>query len=112
PPKKGRKLAILGDTRYCDASVELAEEVDVLVHEATFSANEARLAHDYYHSTTVQAAEVAKRARAKQLILTHISSRYQGEMCNQLVEEAKAIFPNVAMASDFASFPIPKRSVE
>lgn len=106
PPKKGRKLAILGDTRYCDASVELAEEVDVLVHEATFSANEAHLAHDYYHSTTVQAAEVAKRARAKQLILTHISSRYQGERCDQLVEEAKTIFPNVAIASDFATFSI------
>lgn len=106
PPKKGRMIAIMGDTRYCEASVELAEGVDVLVHEATFSANEAHLARDYYHSTTVQAAEVAKRAGAKQLILTHISSRYQGEMCNQLLEETKAIFPNVAMASDFASFPI------
>lgn len=105
-PKKGRIVAIMGDTRYCEASVELAEGVDVLVHEATFSANEAHLARDYYHSTTVQAAEVAKRAGAKQLILTHISSRYQGEMCNQLLEETKTIFPNVAMASDFASFPI------
>ncbi|GAC89744.1 ribonuclease Z [Anoxybacillus flavithermus NBRC 109594] len=106
PPKKGRMIAIMGDTCYCEASVELAEGVDVLVHEATFSANEAHLARDYYHSTTVQAAEVAKRAGAKQLILTHISSRYQGNMCDQLVEEAKTIFPNVALASDFSSFPI------
>ncbi|KFZ43064.1 ribonuclease [Anoxybacillus flavithermus] len=105
-PKKGRMIAIMGDTRYCEASVELAEGVDVLVHEATFSANEAHLARDYYHSTTVQAAEVAKRAGAKQLILTHISSRYQGEMCDELVEEAKTIFPNVALAFDFSSFPI------
>nr|WP_220127479.1 ribonuclease Z [Anoxybacillus ayderensis] len=106
PPKKGRIVAIIGDTRYCEASVELAKQADVLVHEATFRAKEAHLAHDYYHSTTLQAAEVAKRAEVKQLILTHISSRYQGEMCDELVEEAKTIFPNVSLAFDFSSFPI------
>nr|WP_255571891.1 ribonuclease Z [Anoxybacillus sp. ST70] len=106
PPKKGRIVSIIGDTRYCEASVELAKQADVLVHEATFRAKEAHLAHDYYHSTTLQAAEVAKRAEVKQLILTHISSRYQGEMCDELVEEAKTIFPNVSLAFDFSSFPI------
>lgn len=105
-PKKGRIVAIMGDTRYCEASIELAKRADVLVHEATFSAEEAHLAHDYYHSTTWQAAEVAKQAGVKQLILTHISSRYQGEMCERLVEEAKTIFPNVALAFDFSLFPI------
>ncbi|MBW7649703.1 ribonuclease Z [Anoxybacillus sp. ST4] len=107
-PKKGRIVAIMGDTRYCEASIELAKRADVLVHEATFSAEEAHLAHDYYHSTTWQAAEVAKQAGVKQLILTHISSRYQGEMCERLVEEAKTIFPNVALAFDFSSFLIPR----
>ncbi|WP_297987795.1 ribonuclease Z [Anoxybacillus sp.] len=111
-PKKGRIVAIMGDTRYCEASIELAKRADVLVHEATFSAEEAHLAHDYYHSTTWQAAEVAKRAGVKQLILTHISSRYQGEMCERLVEEAKTIFPNVALAFDFSSFPVLKKSAE
>ncbi len=106
PLKKGRIVAIIGDTRYCEASVELAKQADVLVHEATFRAKEAHLAHDYYHSTTLQAAEVAKRAEVKQLILTHISSRYQGEMCDELVEEAKTVFPNVSLAFDFSSFPI------
>ncbi len=106
PPKKGRIVSIIGDTRYCEASVELAKQADVLVHEATFRAKEAHLAHDYYHSTTLQAAEVAKRAEVKQLILTHISSRYQGEMCDELVEEAKTVFPNVSLAFDFSSFPI------
>ncbi|MGG6431321.1 ribonuclease Z [Anoxybacillus sp. D401a] len=111
-PKKGRIVVIMGDTRYCEASIELAKRADVLVHEATFSAEEAHLAHDYYHSTTWQAAEVAKRAEVKQLILTHISSRYQGEMCDKLVEEAKTIFPNVALAFDFSSFPVLKKSAE
>jgi ribonuclease Z len=109
PPQKGRVVAIMGDTRYCEASIELAKEADVLVHEATFGAAEAQLAHDYFHSTTVQAAEVAKRAEAKQLILTHISSRYQGDMCDKLLEEAKAIFPNTAIASDFMSFSLAKK---
>jgi ribonuclease Z len=109
PPQKGRIVTILGDTRYCEASIELAQEADVLVHEATFGAEDGELAYDYYHSTTVQAAEVAKRAGAKKLILTHISSRYQGAMCDELLDEAKAIFPNVELARDFASFSVPRK---
>lgn len=109
PPQKGRIVTILGDTRYCEASIELAQEADVLVHEATFGAEDGELAYDYYHSTTVQAAEVAKRAGAKKLILTHISSRYQGAMCDELLDEARAIFPNVELARDFASFSVPRK---
>ncbi|QPA29952.1 ribonuclease Z [Thermaerobacillus caldiproteolyticus] len=109
PPQKGRIVTILGDTRYCEASIGLAQEADVLIHEATFGARDGELAYDYYHSTTVQAAEVAKRAGAKKLILTHISSRYQGAMCDELLNEAKAIFPNVELARDFASFSVPRK---
>lgn len=68
----------------------LAENADVLVHEATFAKGDRELAGDYYHSTTEQAAETAKAAGAGQLILTHISARYQGESVNELVSEAKA----------------------
>ncbi|RAK22274.1 ribonuclease Z [Anoxybacillus vitaminiphilus] len=109
PPQKGRIVTILGDTRFCEASIELAHGADVLVHEATFGAEEGKLAYEYYHSTSEQAAEVAKRAGAKKLILTHLSSRYQGDMCDGLLEEAKAIFPNVEIAADFKSFLIPKK---
>jgi ribonuclease Z len=109
PPQKGRIVTILGDTRFCEASIELAYDADVLVHEATFGAGEGELAYDYYHSTSEQAAEVAKHAGAKKLILTHLSSRYQGDMCDELLEEAKAIFPNVEIAADLKSFPIPKK---
>ncbi|MED4878379.1 ribonuclease Z, partial [Anoxybacillus geothermalis] len=73
PPQKGRIVAVLGDTRFCEAAIELARDADVVVHEATFAAAEQRLAHDYFHSTTTDAAEVARRAGAKRLILTHIS---------------------------------------
>ncbi|KYD25120.1 ribonuclease Z [Geobacillus sp. FSL W8-0032] len=108
PPQKGRIVTVLGDTRFCEAAIELARDADVVVHEATFAAAEQQLAHDYFHSTTIDAAEVARRARAKRLILTHISSRYQGAAAQQLVAEARRVFPNTELAADFASFSIPR----
>ncbi|OQP06041.1 ribonuclease Z [Geobacillus sp. 46C-IIa] len=108
PPQKGRIVAVLGDTRFCEAAIELAREADVVIHEATFAAAEQRLARDYFHSTTTDAAEVAKRAGAKRLILTHISSRYQGEAALKLLDEARRVFPNTELAADFASFSIPR----
>ena len=78
PPQKGRIITILGDTRFCEASRELAQDADVLVHEATFAAEDEQQAYDYFHSTSKQAASIALQANAKRLILTHISSRYQG----------------------------------
>ncbi|WPZ17296.1 ribonuclease Z [Geobacillus subterraneus] len=108
PPQKGRIIAVLGDTRFCEAAIELAREADVVIHEATFAAAEQRLARDYFHSTTTDAAEVAKRAGAKRLILTHISSRYQGEAALQLLDEARRVFPNTELAADFASFSVPR----
>jgi len=109
PPQKGRIVTILGDTRFCEASIELAKNADLLVHEATFGGEDGKLAFEYFHSTSVQAAEVAKIAKAEKLILTHISSRYQGSMCDNLLAEAKKIFPNADIAEDFKSIPIPRK---
>lgn len=73
----------------------------MLVHEATFAKEDAKLAHNYYHATTEQAAQTAK-AGAKRLILTHISARYQGESpIERLEHEAKAVFENSKIAFDF-----------
>lgn len=101
PPKKGKVITILGDTRFTPVSVELAEAADVLIHEATFAAKDEMLAREYFHSTTVQAAQVAKEAGAKQLLLTHISARYQKEDVESLVEEAKEVFSNTVVVNDF-----------
>lgn len=109
PPQKGRIVTILGDTRFCEASIELAKNADLLVHEATFGGEDGKLAFEYFHSTSMQAAEVAKAAKAEKLILTHISSRYQGSMCDNLLAEAKKIFPNADIAEDFKSVPIPRK---
>ncbi|MEH7157188.1 ribonuclease Z [Neobacillus drentensis] len=107
PTQKGRIVTILGDTRYCENAISLANNADFLVHEATFSANEEKLAHDYFHSTTHQAAQVAKIAGCKQLCLTHISSRYDRKDWLELVDEAKGIFPNTDIAEDFKEINIP-----
>ncbi|WP_406620617.1 ribonuclease Z [Bacillus atrophaeus] len=101
-PKKGRVVAFSGDTRVCSNVKELAVDADVLVHEATFAKGDDKLAYDYFHSTTEQAAKTAKEAGAKKLILTHISARYQGEASLQmLLTEAEDIFPNSMTAFDF-----------
>ncbi|MCA1030642.1 ribonuclease Z [Bacillus timonensis] len=106
PSQKGRVVTILGDTRICENSRVLADEADLLIHEATFNYNESKLAFEYYHSTSLQAAEVAKDANVKKLLLTHISSRYQGEDCFSLVENARTIFTETEIASDFNTYSI------
>ncbi|TYR82503.1 ribonuclease Z [Priestia megaterium] len=105
-PKKGKVITILGDTRVCPNSIRLANEADILVHEATFAKGDEQLAYNYYHSTAKQAAEIAKEANVKKLILTHISARYQGEFVNELVKGAASTFPNTDLASDLRLFHI------
>ncbi|MBS4194582.1 ribonuclease Z [Lederbergia citri] len=106
PDLKGRVICILGDTRPCENALILASRADVVVHEATFSADSEEMARDYFHSTTVQAAKIALNAQANTLYLNHISSRYLKENWNELTEEAKAIFPNTNMAYDFLELSI------
>lgn len=104
---RGRVVTILGDTRCCEASKLLALDADLLVHEATFSQGEEMLAHEYFHSTTTQAATIAKEANVKKLCLTHISSRYDKEAWKALEDEAKRIFPMTEIAEDFKEIVIP-----
>lgn len=111
----GRKFVYCTDTIYCDAAVELAQDADVLVHEATFSHQDAELAYQRLHSTSTMAAQVALGAQAKQLIMTHFSPRYapgNSIGLDDLLAEAKAIFPNTLMAHDFFTYEIPRRQVE
>lgn len=107
PAQKGRVVTILGDTRYCENAISLALDADLLIHEATFSKGEEKLAFDYFHSTTHQAAEVARRAGSKKLCLTHISSRYDRQAWLELVTEAQEIFANTDIAEDFKEINIP-----
>lgn len=101
PDKKGRIISVLGDTRSSYQYRSFVKDSDVLVHEATFGKEKETLAHQYFHSTTTQAATLAKQSNVKRLVLTHISSRYQQEDNQELVTEAREIFPNTVLANDF-----------
>ncbi|ROR08727.1 ribonuclease Z [Erwinia sp. JUb26] len=101
---KGRSLAIFGDTAPTAAATELAAGVDLMVHEATLEVAMEEKANGRGHSSTVQAARVAKESGAKRLIITHLSSRYLRHDCERLLDECRAIFPATEMAHDFAVF--------
>ncbi|HLR64974.1 MAG TPA: ribonuclease Z [Pseudogracilibacillus sp.] len=106
PSKKGKVLAIFGDTRYDDSHINFIKDSDILVHEATFNKESQELAYEYYHSTTEEVANLAKQANVKTLIITHISSRYQDEAAHSLLEEVREVFPNSYIANDFYEFDI------
>jgi ribonuclease Z len=92
--------------------VELAQDADVLVHEATFAHQDAEMAFQRLHSTSTMAAQVALSAKVKQLIMTHFSPRYapgNSIVLDDLLKEARAIFPNTEMAYDFLTHEIPRR---
>ena len=99
PPRPGRKVVYSGDCRPCKATIEAAIGADLLVHEATFSIEEADRARETDHSTAHEAAEVARMARVRRLVLTHVSARYSRDP-GPLLEEARAVFPETAVAKD------------
>lgn len=104
PPRQGRKIVLSGDTAPCEALAVAAHEADVLVHEATFSDEEADRARETFHSTARQAAELARGAQARMLALTHISSRYAG---SEVREEARAAFAATEAPRDFDTIEVP-----
>ena len=109
----GRIITILGDTRSHSNVHKLALDADVLVHESTFNAQESHIAREYYHSTTAQAAQTAKDARVKKLLLTHISARYLGKAAKDLEREAQHIFSATQVMNDLDSIDLPlKKKVE
>lgn len=108
PAKQGKIVTILGDTRFSENAIRLANGANTLIHEATFSENEKSLAKEFFHSTTEQAAQVAHLSGSHQLILNHISSRYQQGDVEQLLAEAQRLFPNSFIAEDLTTFEIPK----
>lgn len=112
PTEIGRKMAYCTDTVFCDGAVELAQDVDVLIHEATFAHQDAEMAFQRLHSTTTMAAQTALAGGAHQLIMTHFSPRYApGNILElkDLLQEARAIFPNTEMAYDFMTYDVPRR---
>ncbi len=99
PARPGRLVAFTGDTRPCAATVDAAQGADLLIHEATFGEEERDRARDTGHSTAKEAAQVALAAGAKRLLLSHVSARYSIS-ADELVKEAREVFPNASVAKD------------
>ncbi|HFR3264700.1 TPA: ribonuclease Z [Streptococcus suis] len=100
PPRPGKVVTILGDTRKCHASVRLAVNANVLVHEATYGKGDEKIARKHGHSTNMEAAQVAKDAGVKQLLLNHISPRFLSKDISQLRKDASTIFEQVHIVKD------------
>ena len=98
--EKGKKVTIVMDTAYTPAAGKLARSADLLICESTFSAKEQDKAREYLHLTAADAAAIAKEAKVKALILTHISQRYEHNL-SVIEKEAKKIFKNTCIVKDF-----------
>jgi ribonuclease Z len=104
PTREGRKVVISGDSSPCEALRIAAHQADVLVHEATFIEEERERARQTSHSTARQAAELARDAEVRLLVLTHVSSRYAG---GEVRDEARAVFGATEAARDFDTIHVP-----
>jgi ribonuclease Z len=112
PDLKGRVVVYCTDTTYCRSSVELASDADLLIHEATFAEVDEGLAVRSTHSTAAMAARVASEAGARKLLITHFSPRYfpgNETEPEDLLREARAVFPETEMARDFLSVDVERR---
>jgi ribonuclease Z len=102
--RAGRRVALTGDTRPAESVVEAVSGFDVLVHDATFCADELERARETGHSTAGEAALVGREAGVRLLALTHISSRYGGR---DVEDEACALFPSTVVPRDFDTIEVP-----
>jgi len=104
PERPGRKLVLSGDTRPTELLAVAAHQADVLVHEATFTDEEAQRARETGHSTATEAATLARDAEVRMLALTHVSSRYAG---GEIRDEARAVFERTVVPRDLDRIVVP-----
>lgn len=104
PARKGNKITYSGDTTPCEEMIEFAKDSTILIHESTYKNEDADKAKDNFHSTSSDAARIAKQSNSEELILTHFSTRYTA--FDDLLEEAEEIFENTKLAKDFMKIEI------
>lgn len=108
-PRRGQRFAFVMDTRLCDAVYALAENADLLVIEATFLDQDARLARDYGHLTARQAGTVAAECGVRRLVLTHFSQRYPDTERHR-AEAAEVYSGDLVVAEDLMRVRVPPRA--
>jgi ribonuclease Z len=107
PRRPGRSVGYSGDTRPSAALARFFAGVDLLIFDSTFASRDADKAADRKHSTSVEAAGLAKAAGAKRLALTHFSARYRN--VSALVKQAREVFPETFAASDGMFVDVPAK---
>jgi ribonuclease Z len=105
PPPPSHSFAFCSDTAWNEKMIKQIKRVNLLYHEATFMNEEKIKAHETKHSTTLEAATIAKQAEVDRLIIGHFSARYRE--LEPLLNETKTIFPNTSLAEEGISFEIP-----
>jgi ribonuclease Z len=103
-PPEPRSYAYCSDTVYIDSFTVQIKGVGLLYHEATFVDEHTARALETYHTTSRQAAEVAKKAKAGKLVIGHFSARY--ENLEILLSQAREVFPETYLATEGTVFPI------
>jgi len=103
-PPAPKSYAYCSDTAYDEEILPIIRNCDLLYHEATFMQKMVASAQDKRHSTTIEAATLAKKAMVKKLLIGHFSARYDD--LQPLLDEARTIFPDTILAEDGMSFPI------
>jgi len=104
PPRPGRKIGYSGDTRPSAELARFFSGCDLLIFDSTFRDSDREKAVERKHSTSLEAAELARKAKARHLVLTHFSARYTS--VSSLVREARSVFPNTTAASDGLSIEV------
>lgn len=110
PPRPGRKFVYLVDTRPFAEEIEFARGADLLIHDGMFDDEMAQEGKERGHSTAREAAQVAREAGVKKLVLVHVSPRYQ--TVKTIVSEARSVFPDTRVARDLDVYEIPYREDE
>jgi ribonuclease Z len=105
PPRRGRKIVYTGDSMPHEALATMARGADVLIHDATSDASLEEKANRYGHSSSRQAAQMAREAGVGLLVLTHLSPRYEDP--SPILDDARAVFENVRLADDFLEIDVP-----
>ena len=110
PPYKNRSYAYCSDTGYYEKIIPIIKNVDILYHEATFDSDKQEIANKTGHSTSIDAATIAKKANVETLLMGHFSARYK--TTEKHVLQAKKIFENTYAVNDGDEFQIQKQIVD
>ncbi|MDR0429002.1 MAG: ribonuclease Z [Tannerellaceae bacterium] len=104
PPEAAKRYAFCSDTAYHPSIVPFVSGVDLLYHEATFLEEDAGRARETFHTTATQAAEIARQAKVKKLVIGHFSARYDNDRRHK--EEADKVFPGTILANEGMVLPL------